>query len=225
MRKIGMLVAVEISSVLAKYGKAEEEIDRFGFKIYRYSIDECGLYVIHSGAGEIAAAAATELLIAVYGVEAVVNFGVVGGLTDEMKLTKTVVVERVVHYDFDTSAFDKCEVGRYLRYPDIYIPMTKGLVDKACAIEPSLVRVTCASGDKFIDGGEKRRELAQNFGADICEMELAAIALTCDRCGVPCLSIKTVSDSIEGGAEEFGRMIEQAADICLRITDKLLLSV
>lgn len=36
MKKIGMLVAVEIGSVLGKYGRAAEEIDRFGFQVYKY---------------------------------------------------------------------------------------------------------------------------------------------------------------------------------------------
>lgn len=222
MKKIGMLVAVEIGSVLGKYGQAVEEIDRFGFRVYKYILPGCELYVVHSGAGEIAAAAATQLLIAVYGVEAIVNFGVVGGLTEEMKLARTVVVERVVHYDFDTSPIDHCEVGRYMRYPAVHIPLNARMIELACAAAPELVRVTCASGDKFIDGPEKKQQLARDFDADICEMELAAIVLTCDRSGIPCLAIKTVSDAVGGGADEFSRMVDHAADICLQVTDRIL---
>ena len=205
MKKIGMLVAVEIGSVLSKYGKASEEIEKFGFKVYKYEMPQYELYVVHSGAGEIAAAAATQLLIAVYGVEAVVNFGVVGGLTEDMKLSKTVVVEKVVHYDFDVSAIDHVEVGRYTSYPEVYIPLNKGLIEMALQVEPSLKRVACASADKFVDGRENKSRIAQQFGADICEMELAAIVLTCD-----------------GGAEEFGRTVNEAADVCLRVTDKII---
>ncbi|MBQ3062134.1 MAG: 5'-methylthioadenosine/S-adenosylhomocysteine nucleosidase [Clostridia bacterium] len=222
MKKIGMLVAVEIGSVLSKYGKASEEIEKFGFKVYKYEMPQYELYVVHSGAGEIAAAAATQLLIAVYGVEAVVNFGVVGGLTEDMKLSKTVVVEKVVHYDFDVSAIDHVEVGRYTSYPEVYIPLNKGLIEMALQVEPSLKRVACASADKFVDGRENKSRIAQQFGADICEMELAAIVLTCDRSGIPCLAIKTVSDAIDGGAEEFGRTVNEAADVCLRVTDKII---
>lgn len=222
MKKIGMLVAVEIGSVLSKYGKAAEEIEKFGFKVYKYVMPTYELYVVHSGAGEIAAAAATQLLISVYGVEAVVNFGVVGGLTDEMKLAKTAVVERVVHYDFDVSAIDHVEVGRYTGYPSKFLPLNAHMIELACTIAPDLKRVTCASGDKFVDGREKKQQLAREFEADICEMELAAIVLTCDRSGIPCLAIKTVSDAVDGGAEEFSKMVNDAADICLRVTDQIL---
>lgn len=222
MKKIGMLVAVEIGSVLSKYGKATEEIERFGFKVYKYVMPTYELYVVHSGAGEIAAAAATQLLISVYGVEAVVNFGVVGGLTDEMKLAKTAVVERVVHYDFDVSAINHVEVGRYTGYPSKFLPLNPHMIELACAVAPDLKRVTCASGDKFVDGREKKEQLAREFEADICEMELAAIVLICDRSGIPCLAIKTVSDAVDGGAEEFSKMVNDAADICLRVTDQIL---
>ena len=53
-------------------------------------------------------------------------------------------------------------------------------------------------------------------------MEAAGIVLTCDRCGVPCLLIKTVSDGITGGAEEFFKEVSRSADICLEITDEIM---
>ncbi len=221
-KRIGMLVAVEIGAVLNKYGRAEREHDAYGFKVYEYALDGARLFVVHSGAGEIAAAAATQLLITAYHVGLVVNFGVVGGLTDDMKLARTVVVRRVVHYDFDTSALDGCEVGRYLSYPSVFLPLDAALVEKALEVEPTLVPVTCASGDKFVDGPEKKKALHESFEADICEMELAAIVLTCDRSRVPCLALKTVSDAVQGGAEDFLRTVDSSANIGLRITEKII---
>lgn len=221
-KKIGMMVAVEIDSVTGRYGSAAKKHEKYGFNIYEYELDDALLYVIHSGAGEIAAAAATQLLISEFGVRAVVNFGVVGGLTDEMKLAKTVIVERVVHYDFDASAVDGSRVGQYVGYDSEFIYLNKELIDRALALAPELKPVTCASGDKFIEGEEKKRSLAERFSADICEMELAAIALTCGRCGVPCIAIKTVSDAVTGGAESFSRMVRQAGDLCMEVTERLI---
>ena len=56
-------------------------------------------------------------------------------------------------------------------------------------------------------------------------MEAAAVALTCDRSGIPCLILKTVSDGITGGAEEFIAEVDRSADICLEITDRILNSI
>ena len=66
---------------------------------YEYRFCGAELFVIHAGCGELAAAAATQLLIICYKVDLVVNFGVVGGLTPQMALLKCCVVRSVVHYD------------------------------------------------------------------------------------------------------------------------------
>ena len=222
MKTIGMIVAVEMDAVLSRYGRAERVEMRGGFEVHRYENADYTLCIVSAGAGELAAAAATELLIAVYGAELIVNVGVVGGLTEGMALARTVVVESVVHYDFDTSAWDGCEIGRYAAFPTPRIPTTPELVERSCALFPELRRVVCASADKFVGSAEKKRELHERFGADICEMEAAGVVLTCRRAGVPCLAIKTVSDGITGGAEEFSKELTRSAEICLAITDEII---
>ncbi len=222
MKKIGLLVAVEMDAVLSRYGAPQERQFRDGFEVLRYENESYTVCAVNAGAGEIAAAAAAQLLISAYEVDLIVNFGVVGGLTEEMAMARTCVVESVVHYDFDVSAWVDVEAGRYLQYPSPYIPTTPELVERACAIEPSLRRVVCASADKFVAGEERKRALHERWGADICEMEAAGIVLTCARKGVPCLLIKTVSDGITGGAEEFSRELDRSAGICLAIADKII---
>ncbi|GLC31442.1 5'-methylthioadenosine/S-adenosylhomocysteine nucleosidase [Clostridium omnivorum] len=222
MKKIGMIVAVEIEAVLNKFGMPIQELKFAGHVVYQYKLAEQELFVIHSGAGEIAAAMATQFLISQFNIDLIVNFGVVGGLTHEMALARTCIVESVVHYDFDTSEADGSEVGRYLDYPSVYIPTTKEILHKALEIEPTLRKVVCASGDKFIAQKEKKEELHNIYKADICEMEAAGIVLTCNKNKIPCLLIKTVSDSITGGASEFWNAVNESARICLEITSKIL---
>lgn len=45
--------------------------------------------------------------------------------------------------------------------------------------------VTVASGDVFVTKNDDKHRLAKEFGADICEMELAGIAIACERNNVP----------------------------------------
>lgn len=222
MKKIGMIVAVEIKAVLERYGVPQGESVYPGYKVLCYEAKDYAIYVLSCGAGEIAAAAGTQFLISEFKVDMIVNFGVVGGLTEEMEKSGICVVESVVHYDFDTSEADSAEVGRYLAYPDIYIPATPKLVEKAQEFQPLLKKVICASGDKFIGAAEKKRELHRIFGADICEMEAAGIVLTSNRNKVPCLLIKAVADSIRGGADEFRQEIENSAEIAMKITDRII---
>ena len=222
MKKIGMLVAVEMDAVLRRYGRAARVEERHGFEMHQYDMDGYELYVLRSGAGEIAAAAAAQMLIDRYETEMIVNFGVVGGLTPEMAQTKTCVVEKVVHYDFDTSAYDDTLPGQYFSYPDVFLRPDRRLVERAVAIEPSLKVVTCASADKFVAGEQAKTALHERWGADICEMEAAAVVLTCDRSGVPCLLIKTVSDGLTQGGEDFGEALARTSEICLEVADRII---
>ncbi len=221
-KKIGLLVAVEMESVFARYGTPGETERRGGFDVYLYNNEAYTLYVIHSGVGELAAAAATELLIDRYGVEMIVNFGVVGGLTEEMTLTKTCVVTRVVHYDFDLSGIDPVLPAQYPGYEDIYLPADPDLVERAIAVCPELKPVTCASADKFVGTQSDKERLHDLYGADICEMESAAVLLTCRRSEVPCLLIKAVSDGLTGGGEEFYTELQKSASLCLAVTDRII---
>lgn len=222
MKNIGMVVAVEIDAVLNKFGKPVDSLQFKGHSVNHYKLGNDNLYVVRSGVGQIASASATQFLITKFDVDFIVNFGVVGGLTDEMALTKTCIVEDVVHYDFDTSDADKTDVGQYARYPRIYIPTSRSVLEEALRILPELKPVICASGDKFVGTREKKRNLHKLFKADICEMEAAGIVLTCNRNEVPCMLIKTVSDGITGGFEEFRDNMDHSASICLEIVINVL---
>jgi adenosylhomocysteine nucleosidase len=221
-KKIGLLVAVEMESVFARYGTPGKTEKHGGFEIFRYENERYDLFVINSGIGEIAAAAATGLLIDRYEVELVVNFGVVGGLTEEMALSKTCVVTRVVHYDFDLSGIDPVQPAQYPGYDDIYLPADEELVKRALQICPELKPVICASADKFVGNQADKERLHRLYDADICEMESAAVLLTCRRNEVPCLMIKAVSDGLTGGGEEFYEAVQQCAAICLEVTDQII---
>ena len=222
--KIGMVVAVEIDAVINKYEGALEDVPAKGFQVKKHAAEKYDLYVVNSGAGEIAAASAAQYLISAIGVDMIVNFGVVGGLTPEMTVAKLAVVTNVVHYDYDISEYLGYPKAQYAAYDSVYIPTTASLCEAAMRVEPTLKPVICASGDKFIGEAERKWSLHEEFNADICEMEAAGVVLTANRSGVPCLLIKAVSDSMGGGAEEFAKEFERAAAICLETVDRVISS-
>lgn len=224
MKKIGMVVAIEreIRAVLQKFGEPKDEKMYGQISVRTYEKGDAVLYVAHSGIAEIAAAAATQLLISLYNVELLLNCGVVGGLTEEMGTAKTTVVKSVVHYDYDSSDIDPVVPGQYLELPSVYIPTDEALVEKAVTLFPELRAVICASADKFVNSKEAKQELHAKYGAEVCDMESAGIALTCHRNGVPTLMLKTVADAIEGGADGFEKACVETANICMGIAEKLI---
>ena len=220
MKRIGMVVAVEEEALRRKYGEGYDLHDGHGTELYQTQMVQ--VYAIRSGAGEIFAAAATQYIIDRYNVDAVVNYGVVGSCTEEMEAGEPCIVEYVVHHEYDISAVDGVPVGRYLEYPSVRIPVNRELLEKAAGVCPGLKRVVCASGNKFMGDPADKLRLHEEFGADICDMEAAAILLTCDRNRVPCLMVKTVSDGVRGGASEYWAEKDRTARSCLDIVDRII---
>lgn len=224
MKRIGMIVAIpgELSALLKRYGEAEKEEKVGTMTLYTYHTETMDLFVMQTGAGEIAAAAGTQYLISVSGAEMILDYGIVGGLTKEMERCRTAIVNKVVHYDFDTSKIDGTLPGQYEEYPDAFIPMDETIIEKALKTVPELKPVTIASGDKFLTEQAEKEALFEAFGAEICDMEAAGVALTCNRNGIPCLMIKTVADSITGGPESYWAAKMEASTMAFGITEQII---
>lgn len=223
--KIGVIVAVEIDAVLSKYGQAKDVIEKSGFRLHIYENEKYTMFVLDSGAGEIAAAAGTQFLIDRFEVDMILNFGAVGALTPEIATAELCIVERVIHYDFDTTNWLDLPRGQYPGQPSAYLPTDKTLLNKALALCPSLRKVTCASADKFVDAAEDKTRLHELYDADICEMESAGVVLTCTKNNVPCLLIKAVSDCLIGGGKEFLKELNRVSLICFEVVDKIVQSL
>ena len=226
MKKIGMVVAMqrEVESFLqAKILKVKHTKYK-GFKIMTFRLKRCKVVCVQSGVGEIFASAATQMLITKYKVDWIINFGVCGSLVDGLGVGEVVLVDGVVHYDFDTSPIDGCEVGRYLQYPDVILRPIDYLTNYFRSVNPSIKSVVCASADKFVADEKIKENLAKTYGASVCEMESAGVLLTCLNSEVPCLIVKAVSDG-KGGAEEFKQMVNYASkqyvDLIYRLCENI----
>lgn len=220
MKKIGIVIAMgaELDKVFLKLGKAQKNEKIGGLIVYTVTRGNAEIYIALSGVGEIFAAAATELLITKYQVETMLNFGFVGALNNSLKQLQTVAVKEVVHYEMDTSALDALPVGRYAFLPATEIVLDENLITLALKAQPNLKLVKDASGNKFIGKAEDKKYLVNTFGADICEMELAAISLVCKINDIPLLSLKVISDNAdETGAKAFSEIAAQGSENCAEV--------
>lgn len=201
--KIGIITAMakEIAPLYEKLGVETQRISRSGVEIGRFTVGDHDVYLAQSGVGEISAAMTVQMLYDVYGVEVILNFGFVGSLDARFEVGDLVLVEKVVHYQFDTSAIDPVPVGMYFNRDDLYFHLDRGLIERLQAqLEKPLPLVVDASGDKFI-ATSADREYLRTFGAHICEMECAGLALACERIGLPFLSVKVISDKADEAAD------------------------
>lgn len=221
-KRVGIVVAIEINAIFDLYGQCKKLDSPSGFALYLVERDNYSIYIAQSGMGECAASAACQLLISRFNVSMIINFGVVGGLTAEMKQLKVCLVDKVVHYKYDCSEFLPMVVGQVDGYDSIFIKTNENLVKNALAFNGELALATCCSGDKFIGTAEEKTYLHEEFRGDICDMESAGIVLTCDANKVPCILFKAVSDGLSDGAAGFFAELDRASRKCLEIADKIL---
>ena len=220
MKKIGMIVAMdkELTEYFAKLGTVIDLSDEV-YNVWSAQVYGKQLYIVKSGVGEISAASATQYLITKYGVDIIINFGICGKLSPNLKLLDTVVVKSVVYYQFDCSEIDGTAPGVYMNNSP-YINTDCNLVETVLKLDSSLKTAICASGDVFVAKKQDKEYLTNQFNADICEMESAGILITALRNKVDCLLIKSVSDDCDG--MDFRTYCELAAKKYVEIVDKFV---
>ena len=220
--KIGLLIAIsrELQAFLNS-GTDVTEL-RIGRKaVYRAFMGSHEVFALHSGWGEIDAAAGTQLLITSLGCEAVLNFGVTGALDPSLKVEDLFVVDRVCHYDYDVSPIDAVKPHQYCEFPDEFIPLDPALLRLAREQMPDLRIAAVASGDKFVEDRAEKQRLAA-LGCQICDMEIAAIARVCATNGVPCLSVKCISDTFDGDGGDFDRNVTRSAEKAFAVLRQIM---
>ncbi len=228
MENIGIIVACkeEMNALLESSSKniTYSQIESIPFNVYKFNINGKTAYVGLSQIGEIASSALTQYLITRFNVTSIINFGVCGSLLDNLNVKHVVFIDKIVDSSFDTSFIDKCaksvhpELGYNIPQMEVNNSLTKIVFSQF----PQIKRVTCVCSNVFVDSNQKKDSLAKTYSASICEMESAGIFLTAKRNNVPCLFIKAVSDSKNGGNNEYIKMITDASKVAIDVLLNIL---
>ncbi|MCF0229104.1 MAG: 5'-methylthioadenosine/S-adenosylhomocysteine nucleosidase [Parasporobacterium sp.] len=224
-KKVGIVVAIEMNAVTEKYGEPVETINAHGYDVLVYDNGKNQMYFVNSGAGEINSAGATQVLISDFDVDMVMNFGVVGALTEEIKTAQLCIVEEVIDIDFGSQGWVNLPNGQHPEYDSAVLTTDAELLAHALTVNPELTKVRDASTNSFRNDEADKSAIREEFGADICEMEAAGIVYTCQRAGVPCLLVKAVSDSLTGGGKEFFTELNRVSMECFDTLDAILSSM
>ena len=156
-----------------------------------------------AGIGKVNAAAATQKAIC-EGATEIWNFGFAGGFDPSMKVGDIVEISSAVEYDFDLAKLNGTRVGQLNERNSPYIPLSTKQSNNPN--NRTIRQCVLASGDRFNDSDDDLA-LLQELGATVRDMEGAAIAHVCEKEGMPCHSVKCISD-VHGK----GLMIEQYMD-------------
>ena len=226
MKKIGLVVAMvsEQKELFDKLGVVVGEYVFGHIKVTEFKLGDAEIFMADSGIGEISASLATQLLIVKYGVAIIINFGVVGSLSDSYKCKDIVLVKEVVHYDFSLQSSDPNSFGKYpMQRQDFVFKLNNKLMQFTKSIIGEFPEVRIATGDKFIDVTATRDWLINHFACEICDMESMGIYLACENFDVPCIMLKVVSDNADESAQDsFESIIESGVTFYTDAVVKLI---
>ena len=195
MKKIGLIFAMkeELEESL-KYRNQIKEHKIYDLTIYETDNNKDKIYLLESGIGKVNAARATQILIDKFEIDEIINVGVAGALTKDIKIGDIVIGTELVQHDFDLTAF-KRKKGE-IPNTGIYIKTDNSMLQKTKEIERSNVHTgVIASGDIFIDNKVMSQKIHDKFKALCVEMEGAAIAQVCFLSNIPFLVLRAISDS------------------------------
>ncbi len=207
--------------------KKEEKIS--GIDFVSGKISGRDVVVAKCGIGKVFAALCAEAMILSYKPDIIINTGVAGGLSKNLKIGDIVVSENVVQHDMDTTGLGE-PLGFLSGIDIIKIPADKDIAAhlERCIKETGLnyERGIVASGDRFVSDDASKKFIKDNFDAACCEMEGGSIGHVCFVNNVPFCVLRAISDGADDGATvDFPTFVKMAAENSTKVILKFLSTI
>ena len=226
MSKIGIIYAIkeELDASLEYFDK-ENEYKLFDLTFYECKYKEKECVLVQCGIGKVNAARCTQILIDNIEVDYIINVGVAGGVSKDVKICDVVIGNKLIQHDFDLRPFNY-ERG-YIPNVGQFINCDEYLVRNAekIKIDANTHVGVIASGDIFVTEELMGKKINDKFNALCVEMEGASIAQICYLSNIPFLVIRSISDSPNKEANNnltFDEFVEKSSKVAAEFITKLI---
>ena len=180
------------------------------------------LVMVYSGVCKVNAAIATQSLIDLFSVDAIINAGVAGGMAVDVRLFDTVVADRMVYHDVSPEILTEYHLwlgNNYFLADEVLLAVAK---EYSSISVSRLLFGTVATGERFIEDAE-RDKINRECAPLAVDMETTSVAHVCYVNRVPFLSVRTITDTAtHSGIENFERNCEKASCISARTVAGIL---
>ena len=222
---IGIIGALDIELerlIGAMQGPVHREISGVPFTCGRLLGTD--VVIARAGVGKVNAAVCAQTMALIYEPELIINSGVSGALSPDLRVGDVVIGTDVVQHDVDTTAMGD-EPGFVSTVDRLSFPLDNFASTAIAAAAEELgiraVRGRIASGDQFVASTARKEEIVRLFSAVTCEMEAGAIAHVCFLNRIPCAVIRCISD---GGNEEAPMSYEEFLPLAAKNSAELTLA-
>ncbi len=195
-------------------------------------LGETQVVIARCGIGKVNAALATQFIIDHFDTSLILNSGVAGGLSPQVKIGDIVLGTNSLQHDFDVGEFGHAR-GIIPRLATSAFKADAVLLEVAAQTAVEVVgnnRVhqgLIVSGDQFISSPEEKQKISGFFPEAMCvEMEGAAIGQVASINQVPHLIIRAISDLADSTApEDFDSYILEIVPVLNTVIQVLLASL
>jgi len=222
MKTIGIIGAMpsELVGISELLGSAEKiKKSGFEFTVFNY----CDKKIVYAccGIAKVNAALCSQAMIFNFGVEAIINTGVAGGMNPDVKVCDIVISNEVLPHDLDLHFLND-----YPPYCGIF-KSDKKLIDTAVEIcnenDINCFVQRIVSGEAFISDSAVKQDIVNRLNPYAVDMESSAIGHSCYLNEIPFVSVRCISDNADDeGAMSFDEFEKIAADRVAKIVVKML---
>lgn len=226
-KTIGIIGAMDIElEEIKKNMTVSETITIAGMEFLKGTIGDTNVVLVKCGIGKVFASACTQAMILTFKPDYIINTGVCGSLTGELKTGDVVLGEKVLQYDMDTSAVGD-PIGLISGINKIYFDCDDTLTSMIEAIlkEKNITykKGVIATGDKFINDSNLVSKLRADFNAVGGDMESGSIGHVCYINDTPFAILRSMSDSAdENSNEDYGVSLDFAVRTNVGVIMELL---
>ena len=202
-------------------------VKRAGLEFHEGVLENCPVVIVCCGIGKVNAAICTQILFSEFSVEAVINTGSAGGISEELAVLDMVVSTDAVQHDFDTTVFGY-QSGQIPGQTTPFFQADASLRKNALAAfarvanSGKMIEGRIASGDAFITDETSRAKIVSTFSPACVEMEGAAVAQVCAANGVPFVILRSVSDL---AGKDAGMSYEAFSRIASHVSAKVVMEM
>lgn len=216
MKKIiGIVFADEMEYkpfVEAAEGFGAKKSTLCGCNSVSFELENLFVTAVESGIGKVNAAFAASALIFEEKAQVILNAGLSGAIS-KVRRGDIVAGESFTECDFDLTAIGY-ELGIKPEGDVSVHKADKNLLQKLLKNE-EIKSGNFGTGDLFLSDSKKKVLFGEKFKICAFDMETAAIACVCEKCGVPFLSVRKISDDANDSSGEDYREMNEKAESCL----------
>ena len=190
---IGAIIAMQSEAdILLEQMEITKTTSVSGKSVYIGKAFDKDVTLVICGIGKVNAAIGTQIAIDLFGAKKILNFGVAGGLNDEIELCQVYQIEKAVQFDFDLTQLNGTKMGTLDEYSENYLSLS--------TLDTLYPTKKLGTADRFNDSKTDYLLLTNELNADIRDMEGCAIVQTAIKANIPVSSFKSISDLANSGS-------------------------